>query len=49
MLIWPHHYYSSDDEFIGASIGGMGYSRKSYKKTILNYKFIIGQFQTRSF
>jgi hypothetical protein len=45
MLIWPHHYYSSDDDFIGGGLGGMGYSHKSYAKMIPNFKFIIGWFQ----
>jgi hypothetical protein len=36
------HANSNDDDFIGAGLGGMGYSRKSYEKTIPNCKFIIG-------
>jgi len=46
MLMWPCHYYSNYDDFIEAGLGGMGYSRKSYKKIIPNYKFIRGRFQT---
>jgi hypothetical protein len=40
---------SRDDDFIGASLSGMGYSRRSYKNTIPNYKFIWGWFQTNLF
>ncbi len=36
---------SNDDDFIEASLGGMGYNCRLYKKTIPNYKFIRGQFQ----
>ncbi len=32
----------SDNDFIGASLGEMGYRHMSYKKTILNCKFIRG-------
>jgi hypothetical protein len=32
---------------IGAGLGGMGYSHRSHKKTIPNYKFIRGQFQIK--
>ncbi len=35
----------SDDDFVKASLGEMGYNRRSYKKTIPNYKFIKGQLQ----
>jgi hypothetical protein len=45
-VIYP---YSSDNDFIRDGLGGMGYSRKSYKKTIPNCKFIKGQFQIGSF
>ncbi len=30
----------SDNDFVAPGLGGMGYSRRLYKKTILNYKFI---------
>jgi hypothetical protein len=40
---------SNDDDLIGASLGGMGYNGRSYKKIIPNYKFIKGRFQTGSF
>jgi hypothetical protein len=40
---------SSDDDFIGGGLGGMGYSHRSYKKTIPNYKFNRGQFQSGIF
>ncbi len=40
---------SNDNDFIGVGLGGMGYSRRSYKKTIPNYKFIRGQFQIKYF
>jgi hypothetical protein len=40
---------SNDDDFIKANLGEMGYSRRSYKMTIPNYKFIKGQFQIGSF
>jgi len=40
---------SSHDDFIEASLGGMGYNHRSYKKTISNCEFIRGQFQTRIF
>jgi len=33
---------SNDDDFIEASLGGMGYSCRLYKKTIANCKFIKG-------
>jgi hypothetical protein len=36
----------SDDDFIGAGLGGMGYNHRSYKRIISNCKFIRGQFQT---
>jgi hypothetical protein len=39
----------NDNNFIRVSLGGMGYSRRSYKKTIPNYKFIKSQFQTKIF
>jgi hypothetical protein len=32
----------SEDDFFGAGLVGMGYSHRSYKKTIPNYKFIKG-------
>jgi len=32
------------DYFIGAGLGGMGYSCRLYKKTIPSCKFIRGQF-----
>jgi hypothetical protein len=38
---------SSDDDFIEASVSGMGYSCMSYKKIIPNYKFIRGWFWIR--
>jgi hypothetical protein len=41
--------YSNDDDFIKASLGGMGYSHRSHKETIPNCKFIKGQFQTEFF
>ncbi len=37
---------SSDNDFIGVGLGGMGHSCRSYKKTIPNFKFIRGRFQT---
>jgi hypothetical protein len=37
----------SDDDFIGAGLGGMAYSCRLYKKTIPNCKFIKSWFQTR--
>jgi hypothetical protein len=37
---------SSDDDFIGAGLGGMGYTCRSHIKTIPNCKFIRGRFQT---
>jgi hypothetical protein len=40
---------SNDDDFIEVGLGGMGYSCKSYKKIVLNYKFIRGRFQTGIF
>jgi hypothetical protein len=43
LVIYPH---SNDDDFIGDGLGGMGCSCKLYKKTIPNYKFIRGWFQT---
>jgi len=36
---------SSDDNFFRDGLGGMGYSHRSYKKTIPNYRFIRGRFQ----
>ncbi len=36
---------SNDNDFIRVGLGGMGYSCRSYKKTIPNCKFIRGQFQ----
>jgi len=39
-------FNSSDNDFIEASLGGMGYSHRSYKKSIPNCKFIRGWFQT---
>jgi hypothetical protein len=42
-------FISNDDDFIGASIGGLGYNHRSYKKTIPKWKFIKGQFQTGIF
>jgi hypothetical protein len=41
--------YSSDDDFIEAGLDGMVYSRRLYKKTIPNCKFIRGQFQIEFF
>jgi hypothetical protein len=41
--------YFSDNDFIEAGLSGMGYSRRSYKKTIPNCKFIRGLFQTDFF
>ncbi len=38
----------SDDDFIGAGLGGMGYSHRSYEKTIPDCKFLRGRFQTGS-
>jgi hypothetical protein len=38
---------SSENDFIGVGLGGMGHSSSSYKKTIPNCKFIRGRFQTR--
>jgi hypothetical protein len=44
---WNHnHSNSSDDDFIGPILGGMGYYRRSYKRTISNCKFIRGRFQS---
>jgi hypothetical protein len=44
---WNHnHSNSSDDDFIGPSLGGMGYYRRWYKRTISNCKFIRGRFQS---
>jgi hypothetical protein len=40
---------SNDDDFIWTSLGGMGYSHRSYKKTIPKCKFIKGWFQTEFF
>lgn len=40
-----NHFNSSDDDFIKAGLGGMGYSHNSYKKIIPNYKFITSRFQ----
>jgi len=40
---------SNDNDFIGASLGGMGYNCRSYKKTIPKWIFIRGQFQTGIF
>ncbi len=34
--------YFTNNDFIGVGLGGMGYSCRSYKKTILNCKFIKG-------
>jgi hypothetical protein len=34
--------YFIDDDFIGVGLGEMGYSCRSYKKTISNCKFIRG-------
>ncbi len=48
--IFPHGIFNinfSDNDFIRAGLGGMGYSRRLYKKTIPNYKFSKGLFQTR--
>jgi hypothetical protein len=33
---------SNDNDFIGPSLGGMGYNRRSHKKTIPKCKFIKG-------
>jgi hypothetical protein len=44
LMYWM--FNSSDDDFIEASLGGMGYSCRSYKKWIPNCKFIRGWFQT---
>jgi len=33
---------SNDNDFIGLGLGGMGYNRRSYKKTIPKCKFIRG-------
>jgi hypothetical protein len=41
--------YFDDNDFIRAGLGGMGYCRRLYKKTIPSCKFIRGQFQTRIF
>ncbi len=38
---------SSDDDFIEASLGGVDYSYRLYKKTIPNCKFIKVQFQIK--
>jgi hypothetical protein len=40
---------SSDDDFIGPSLGEITYSLRSYKKTIPNCEFIKGRFQTNLF
>jgi hypothetical protein len=42
-------FNSNDNDFIIVGLGGMGYSHRSYKKTIPNYKFIKSRFQTRIF
>ncbi len=44
-----NHLNSNDDDFIGVGLGGMGYSHRSYKKIILNCKFITSRFQTKIF
>jgi len=36
------HANSNDGDFIGDGLGGMGYSCRSYEKTIPNCKFIRG-------
>jgi hypothetical protein len=43
----PFLWNSSDADFIGVGLGGMGYNDRLYKKTIPNYKFIRGSFQTK--
>ncbi len=46
--IFPHEIFNinlNDDDFIGADLGGMGYSHRLLKKTIPNCKFIKGLFQ----
>jgi hypothetical protein len=44
--LWNWTYLTSnDDDFIGLGLGEMGYSCRSYKKTISNSKFIRGRFQ----
>ncbi len=40
---------TSDNDFIGVGLGGMGYNRMPYKKTIPNYKLIKSRFQTGIF
>jgi hypothetical protein len=47
--MWPFLWNSSDDDFIGASLGGIGYNRRLYKNTIPNYKFIRSWFQIEIF
>jgi hypothetical protein len=42
-------FNSSDNDFIEASLGGMGYSCRLYKKSIPNCKFIRGRFQNHNF
>jgi hypothetical protein len=42
-------FNSSDDDFIGAGLDGIGYSHRLYKKIIPNYKFIRNWFQTGMF
>jgi hypothetical protein len=45
-LKYNNNNNSSDNDFIGVDLGGMGHSCRSYKKTIPNFKFIRGRFQT---
>jgi hypothetical protein len=47
--MWSPSSNFSEDDFIGVGLGEMGYSRRLYKKTIPNSKFIRGQFQTKIF
>jgi len=48
-LVFFFWFLLGADDFIGLGLGGMGYSRMSYKKIIPNCKFIRNQFQTRIF
>jgi hypothetical protein len=48
-FLFTYAFNFSDNDFIGACLGGMGYSCRLYKKTIPNCKFIRGQFQIGNF
>ncbi len=42
ILFSVQQFNSSDNDFIEVGLSGMGYGRRSYKKTIPNYPFIKG-------